>query len=121
MSKLSKRRIKRILDRHCVTVRAELFTPSTDEFGDTTGIVKYAEYDVYLSQLLHRYNPYVDLRIGDDNTVYRRRTPMAILPYDDEPHIKQSDIVRIDGHEYTISFAENMKGYYYLLSLVPKE
>lgn len=121
MSKLSKRRIMRILKRHCVMVKAEFFRSAADEFGDINGTEKYGEYEVYLAQLLHRYNPYVDLRISDDNTVYRRRTPMAILPYDNEPDIKQMDIVRIDGHDYTVSFAENMKGYYYLLSLVPEE
>lgn len=121
MSKLSKRRIMRILKRHCVTMKAEIFRPVADEFGDTKAMEKHGEYEVYLAQLLHRYNPYVDLSISDDNTVYRRRTPMAILPYDHEPDIKQMDVARIDGHDYTVSFAENMKGYYYLLSLVPEE
>ena len=121
MSKLSKRRIRRILERHCVLARAEHFRPYTDEFGDVSGMNRCGEYDVYLSQLLHRYNPYVDLRISDETVVNRRHTPMAILPYDAEPDIKQFDIVRIDGHDYTVSFAENMKGYYYLLSLVAAE
>ena len=38
MNKLSKRRIKRILERHCVMVRAEHFRPRTDEYGDVSGI-----------------------------------------------------------------------------------
>lgn len=121
MKRLSKLRIKRILEKHCVMVNAEFFKPVTDEFGDMVSTEKYAVHNVYFSQLLHRYNPYVDLRIDNDNTIYRRRTPMAILPYDKPLGIEEFHIVRIESRDYTISFCEDIKGYYYLLSLVPKE
>ncbi len=121
MKKLSKQRIKRILEKHCIMVTAEFSRPVTDQYGDITGSEKYAEHNVYFSQLLHRYNPYVGLNVDSENTVYTRFTPMAILPYDEPPEVKEYDLVRIDDKEYTVSFCEDMKGYYCLLSLIPKE
>lgn len=121
MRKLSKLRIRRILEKHCMMVKAEFFRPVTDEYGDVTGTEKYAEYDMYFSQLLHRYNPYVGLNTDDDNTVYKRYTPMAVVPYDEPINISDRDTVRIDSKDYTVSFVEDIKGYYYLLSLIPRE
>ncbi len=121
MKKATKSRIQRILEKHCVLQPAQFFKCSYDEFGDIAGTEKYAEYDLYFSQLLHRYNPYIDLRVDDDNSVHRRRTPMAILPYDEPLEISENDIIVTDGKEYTITFFEDIKGYYYLLSLQPKQ
>lgn len=121
MKTATKLRIKSILEKHCVMKPAEFFKYSYDEFGDITGKEKYAEHNLYFSQLLHRYNPYIELRIDDDNSVHRRRTPMAILPYNEPLAISENDAVIIDGKEYNITFCEDIKGYYYLLSLLPKE
>ncbi len=121
MKQATKSRIKRILEKHCVLKTAEFFKCSYDEFGDVTGKEKFAEHDIYFSQLLHRYNPYVDMRIDDDNSVHRRRTPMAILPYDEPADFKEGDIIVLEDKEYTITFFEDIKGYYYLISLSPKQ
>jgi len=117
----TKSRIKRILEKHCVLQTAEFLRCSYDEFGDNNGKEKYAEHNIYFSQLLHRYNPYIDLRTDDDNTSHRRRTPMAILPYDEPIEISEGDIILTDGKEYSITFFEDIKGYYYLMSLSPKQ
>lgn len=121
MKKLSKERIRRILKSHCVTVKASLFSTIKDEYGDAIGSEKYLDCTVYFSALLHRYNPYVGYNFDDIATTYKRHTPMAILPYDEPINISNGDILKIEGKEYTIRFSEDIKGYYYLLSLSSKE
>ncbi|MBR2476828.1 MAG: hypothetical protein IKB50_01690 [Clostridia bacterium] len=121
MKRLSKIRIKRILENHCFTVDALFSRAETDEFGDITEEKGYANHRLYISQLLHRYNPYTGLRTTDEAVTHRRRVPMAILPYDKPLDIKIGDTVTIENKKYSVSFVEDMKGYYYLLSIIPKE
>lgn len=121
MKKLSKIRIKRILEKHCVMAEAVFSRPEKDEYGDTNGESRYDTRNVYISQLLHRYNPYTELRINENSTTHKRRVPMAILPYDNPPDIRQGDTVFIKDISYSVSFVEDIKGYYYLLSLTPTE
>ena len=118
MKQTSRARIKRILEKHCIMVTAEFFTEEKDRYGDTLYKNKYAEHEVYFSQLLHRYNPYMGIEMADTALTWKRHTPMAILPYNDTTDIKEFDIVKILGREYTISFIEDVKGYYLLLSLI---
>ena len=117
MRKTSRARIMRILQKHCVMVKAEFLRPETDNYGDVISLKKYGDYDVYFSQLLHRYNPYVGIDVSDLALQYSRHTPMAIVPYTDKTDIREFDILRIEGKEYTISFFEDVKGFYCLLSL----
>ena len=121
MKKLSKARIQRILNSHCVTIDAQLFRVYADSYGDFERMEKYLECPVYFSALLHRYNPYIDFDASDIATVYKRHTPMAILPYETPVDIKSGDILCIENKTYIISFSEDIKGYYYLLSLIAKE
>ena len=121
MKKTSKAKIKRILEKHCIMVTAEFLRPETDQYGDIIGKSKYAEHQVYFSQLLHRYNPYVGIETSDLALTRKRHTPMAIVPYNEPTDIKEFDIVKIQDREYTISFAEDVKGYYLLLSLVSEK
>ena len=117
MKKLSKKRILNILETHCVTEPAELLRAETDDFGDTVSTKKLCDCTVYFSALLHRYNPYVDFKYTDTCVDAKRYTPMAILPYDTPMDISSHDILRLKDGDYTISFVEDIKGYYYLLSL----
>ena len=121
MKKLSKMRIRRILNSHCVTANAQLFKVCTDSYGDFEKTEKYLDCTVYFSALLHRYNPYIDFDASDISTVYKRHTPMAILPYDEPLDIQSGDILCVENKTYIISFSEDIKGYYYLLSMVAKE
>ena len=121
MKKLSKIRIKRILEKHSFMADAIFSRPEKDEYGDICECAEYANFKVYISQLLHRYNPYTGLRYEEEAITHRRRVPMAILPYDNPPDIREGDMVSIGNKSYTICFVEDMKGYYYLLSLIPKE
>jgi len=115
------RRMQRLLKKHLLNVTAEFFHKVTDSFGDVSGLEKYGEHDLYFSHLLHRYMPYVSLKVKDDNIGKGRQTPMAILVCDKNPHIAESDIVRIKSSDYEVSFCENIKDCYYLLSLVAKK
>ncbi|MBE7013115.1 MAG: hypothetical protein E7416_03470 [Ruminococcaceae bacterium] len=115
----TKERIIRSMKRHLLFVRAEFFRRTYDGFGDISAEESIGEYDIYFSQLLHRYSPYVDLDIGDDGTVKNRTTPMALLVAEN-PEIAEGDIVRIKNLEYTVCFCENVKDFYYLLSLAER-
>ena len=121
MKKLSKIRIRRILNKHCFSVESVFSRPEKDEYGDVCGETEYATYRLYISQLLHRYNPYTGIRLTDEAITHRRRVPMAILPYDTPADIRQGDIVSVGNIRYSVCFVEDMKGYYYLLSLIPEE
>lgn len=121
MKKLTRSRIIALLKKHLLTKTAEFYHQTTDTFGDVTDYDKYGEHEIYFSQLLHRYSPYVSLKVTDENTAKKRHTPMALLVSDDGSKIRQGDIVRIEGENYTVSFCENMKQCYYLLSLTAKK
>lgn len=121
MKKLARPRIIALLKKHLLTKTAEFYHKTTDAFGDVTNYEKYAEHEIYFSQLLHRYSPYVALKITDENTAKARHTPMALLVSDEGSKVVEGDIVRIEGEDYTVSFCENMKQCYYLLSLTAKK
>lgn len=115
----TKERIVRSLKKHLLFVRAEFYRPTVDVFGDALSLEPVAEHDIYFSHLLHRYNPYVDLDISADGMVKSRNTPMALLVAEN-PDIVQGDIVKIKNLEYIVSFCENIKGFYHLISLTER-
>ncbi len=115
----TKERIIRSLKKHLLFVKAEFYRPVTDVFGDTVSLESMGEHDIYFSQLLHRYNPYVDLDISSDGVTKKRSTPMALLVADSAP-AKQGDVVKIKNLEYTVCYCENIKDFYYLISLTER-
>lgn len=120
MTKAVKERINRILNRHCVMEAGEFFKAEYDPYGDILSLTKYAELPLYFSHHLHRYNPYIGLSVGDLAVENGKTMPMAVLPYTVPPDVCRGDIIRINSKQYSVSFCEDIKGYYLLLSLTER-
>lgn len=114
------KRINRILKSHCFTEKGELLRGEADEYGDVVFLEKYGEYPVYFSRHLHRYNPYVGFKVSSLAAGSARSSPMAILPYTEPIDIRTGDILRLYTGEFTVSFCEDVRGCYYLLSLAER-